>query len=72
MKIKRLNKKLYYSIDDGDLIQIVDFTNYNSSFDVPLTIGAGLTNAGTPQRYFKGTLSNISVKFEKWYNYIVS
>ena len=62
IKIVRKNKILYYSVDDGNLIPIVDFNNFTSTFDYPLTIGAGLDENKNPRRYFKGTLSNISIK----------
>lgn len=32
------------------------------AFDSPLTFGCSLTASGTPQRYFTGTLKNMSVK----------
>ena len=60
--LKRENNKLYYSVDGGDLIETVDYSNYSENFDIPVTIGASLTSTGTPQRYFNGTLSNISIK----------
>ena len=62
VKISRKNKILYYSINGGDPIQTVNFSNYTGIFDYPLTIGAGLDENKNPRRYFKGTLSNISIK----------
>ena len=64
IKIVRENNILYYSVDGGDPIQTVNFSNFNGSFDYPLTIGAGLDETKNPRRYFKGTLSNISIKLK--------
>ena len=59
--IKRLNKILYVSINNGEEKQIVDFTTFPNPIYVPLTIGASLNGSLKPQRYFTGTLSNIKV-----------
>lgn len=79
VKIKRINKKLYYSYNDGDYYEIQNYTNFTQYFNVPLTFGASLDENGNPYRYFNGTLSNIKVKlldnnetilaFKKKYNY---
>ena len=63
IKIKRVSKKFYYSIDDANFVEFIDFTNIAWKFDVPLTFGASLDGSRNPQRYFKGMLCNISVKF---------
>lgn len=62
IKIYRQNKKLYYSVDGGTPVQTVDYTNFDSTFNYPVTIGAGLDVNKKPRRYFSGTLSNISIK----------
>ena len=62
VKISRINKKMYLSIDDGTPKQVYDFTNFNQFHDVPLTIGASLDSNREPWRYFKGTLSDICIK----------
>ena len=36
-------------------------TRLLKTFDVPLTFGSSLNAKGNPQRYFKGTLRNMSV-----------
>ena len=62
VKISRIDSKMYLSINGGPDNQVYDYTNFNSFFDVPLTIGASLDSNGNPFRFFKGTLSNICVK----------
>lgn len=62
IKITRINNVLYYSIDGAAPVSTVNYTNYTGSFDYPVTIGAGLDDNKIPRRYFRGTLSNISVK----------
>ena len=64
VKISRVNKTMYLSINNGEEKQVYDFTNFTNYHNVPLTIGAALKN-GTPIRLFKGTLSNIVVKVEE-------
>ena len=59
------SRQVFISIDDGAEKMAYDFTNFNSFFDVPITIGGSLNNEGVtnkPFRGFKGTLSNIVVK----------
>ena len=62
--IERKNKILYYTIDNGNSVSIIDFNNLLNIFDYPLTFGVSLNASKTPQRYFKGTLSNIVVELE--------
>ena len=61
--LRRVDNVLYYQFDDGELVTLLDFTGMTTTFDVPLTIGASLNGSGRPFRYFKGTLSNLYVKF---------
>ena len=61
--IKKENGIVYYSYDNGPFIQINDFTSFNAYFDYTATFGAGLNPDGiTYRRYFKGTLSDMSVE----------
>ena len=62
VKIERINKKMYLTINGGTQKQVYDYTNFSNFFDVPLTIGSSLDSTGQPFRYFKGTLSDIVVK----------
>jgi len=59
----RINNKLYYSIDDDYFIEVLDFTNFDNYFDVPLTIGASLDSELKPFRYFAGTISDFKAQY---------
>ena len=61
VSIKRTNHILYLSFNDGTYEQVLDMTQLLKTFDVPLTFGSSLNAKGNPQRYFKGTLRNMSV-----------
>ena len=61
VSIKRTNHILYISFNDGDYEQVLNMTQLVKTFDVPLTFGSSLNSSGRPQRYFKGTLRNMSV-----------
>ncbi len=61
VSIKRTNHILYISFNDEAYEQILDMTQLLKTFDVPLTFGSSLNAKGNPQRYFKGTLRNMSV-----------
>lgn len=63
VRIIRIGDKLYYSFDGGDFILINDYTGFTDTFDLPVTFGAALGPDNKPFRYFKGKLSNMSVKF---------
>lgn len=58
--IKRENGVLFMSVNGGQFERLQDTSN-TPSFEVPLTIGASLNNNSQPFRYFKGTVSNISL-----------
>lgn len=62
VSIKRTNHILYVSFNDAAYEQILDMTQLLKTFDVPLTFGSSLKGDGSPQRYFKGTLRNMSVQ----------
>ena len=63
VKFLRIDKKLYYSFNDNDFIFWLDYKNFKLYFETPVTFGASLNGSGTPQRYFKGILSNMLVEF---------
>ena len=63
--IKRVNDILYINIDNGGDTQILDYSTFENVFYYPLTLGAGLDKDFKPWRYFKGTLSDISVTLEQ-------
>ena len=62
VKIVRKDKKLYYSVNDSELQQVYDFTDFSKQFDLPVWFGASANSAGSPYRYTKCTLSNIYIK----------
>ncbi len=64
VNIKRTNGVIYLKINDGNFEQILDMSSLDKTFHIPVTIGASLKSNGTPQRQFKGTLSNISVEIK--------
>ena len=59
--IKRTNNILYINIDNGGDTQIIDYSSLKQTHNYPLTIGVGLDKNFNKWRYFKGTLSDISV-----------
>lgn len=61
--IIRINNMLYYQIDDGDFLSVLDYTGFTNYFDVPLTIGASLDGNGKPQRYFKGIITDFIAQY---------
>ncbi|MCR5185610.1 MAG: InlB B-repeat-containing protein [Clostridia bacterium] len=63
VSIKRVNGILYVNINDTVDTQFLDMTTLTTPFDSPLVFGASLNRHGNPQRYFKGTLSNMDIKF---------
>ena len=63
VEFARISNIIYLRINDGEYMKMQDFTNFTDYFDVPLTFGAGINSSGSPFRYFKGTLSNMSLKF---------
>lgn len=60
--LKRRNGILYENFNDGEDEQLLDMTSLSTPFDAPVTFGCSLNGSGNPQRYFKGTLKNMSVK----------
>ena len=60
--IKKEDGIIYYKYDNGNFIQINDFTNFSAYFDNTATFGAGKNNKGIVYRFFKGTLSDMSVE----------
>lgn len=60
VSIKKVEKILYISFNDGDNEKILDMSQLRA-FDIPLTFGASLDGSGNPFRYFTGTLSDIRI-----------
>ena len=61
IKIVRINGVIYYSLDNGGFTKCGDYTNFANYFNDTVTFGASLSS-GTPQNFFKGTLSNMLIK----------
>ena len=59
--IKRIDGKLYGSLDGSELREVVDLTGMTNTFNVPLTFGSNINGRGAPDRFFKGILENINV-----------
>jgi len=60
--LKRRSGILYVSFNDGEDEQLLDMTSLDKTFDIPVTFGCSLNNKGAPQRYFKGTIRDMSIK----------
>ena len=61
-KIIRSNKTICYSINNGNLIYALDYSDFDEPFDVPVTFGGSIDSSGNPFRYIKGTISNMSIQ----------
>ena len=63
MVLRRVKGILSYSVDGGQhFIDYADFNGFSNYFNYPATFGAGLDNTMNPFRYYKGSLSNMSIK----------
>ena len=70
--MKRESGVLFYSIDGGEtFIQYNDFSNFNRYFNIPATFGGEYRTNLTPYRYFKGTLTNMTVELIEPKSYTV-
>ena len=61
-KIVRINGKIRYSIDGGELIDLDDFTGFNNYFDQVAVFGASLTSDNAVQRKFNGVIKNMYIR----------
>ena len=61
-------KAIYYAINDGDLIELNDLSQFNPSFNLNVWFGAAPANADATsvQRYLNGTLSNMYIKLGEY------
>ena len=71
IKIKRENGVISYSINGGNYVTFNDISSFNQYFDIKATFGAEYGTNGAPYRYFKGTLSDMSVQLFDLDSYIV-
>lgn len=60
--IKRINKIVYYSLDDGEDIYLQDMTDFNQQFSVSTYFCAGDNGSGGTQRFLKGTIDDYYIK----------
>jgi len=61
-KFIKKNNILYYTINDGDMVELLNYEGFTNYFDTPITFGASIDAEGNPYRHFNGILSNIIVK----------
>lgn len=65
VKIFRENKKIYYSIDNGEKKLLnVNYANYTERFNTTATFGASVQRNETVYRHINATLSNMYIKLE--------
>lgn len=62
VKIIRTDNVIYYSINEQELIQLQDMTNFNQQFDTTAWFGAAPDENGNAMRHLKATLSHMYVK----------
>ena len=60
--IKKESGKIYYSYDNGTFTEINDFSNFNTYFNTSASFCAGVNAQGNRYRFFKGTISNMSIR----------
>ena len=60
--IIRLNDKIYYALDNATPVEVMDYTGFNSPFDVPVAFGADLIYSGV-RSYGRVKLSNMIISF---------
>ncbi|MBR4261445.1 MAG: InlB B-repeat-containing protein [Clostridia bacterium] len=65
VRIVRKSKKVYYSINDGELVKLIDFAEEPSRFNTPVTFGAAYDSSNIPIRYFVGKLKNFYILLEE-------
>ena len=60
--IYRINKIVYYSVNDGDMVLVQNMKDFNQYFETPVYFCAGDDGNGGAQRFLKGTISNYYVR----------
>lgn len=60
VKISRIDKKLYFSLNGAAPTMILNMEEFSTPFNVPVTFGSSMKN-GSPFRYAKCTLKNMRV-----------
>ena len=69
--IKKVKGKVYYSYNGGNDVQINNFSSFNTYFNNTATFCAGTNAQGAKYRFFKGTLSGMSVELIDNESYII-
>ena len=57
--------EVYYSINDGELVKLIDFAGETSRFDTPVTFGATYDSSNIPIRYLVGKMKNFYILLEE-------
>ena len=63
IKYLRIDNILYYSFDNANWTEMLDFSGFDLQFNIPTTFCASYDANSNPQRYFKGTISDILLTF---------
>ena len=66
IKVFRISGVIYYSVNNGGLIQVQDMNNFNQQFDLTAWFGAAPDENGNIIRGLVGTLSNMYLKIEEY------
>lgn len=62
VKVFRINKVIYYVINNGVMTRLQDMSNFNQQFDTTTWFGAASDQNGNQMRNLNGTLSNMYIK----------
>ena len=62
IKIVRMNRKIYYSVNGAGLTLLHDNTSYTTPFNLSVVFGSSIDGSGQPFRHVKCTMSNFYVK----------
>lgn len=62
LRLIRKNKRICYSLNNGNYKFLYSFENFTNHFEVPVTFGASLNKNGVVFRNIYGTLSNMYIK----------
>ena len=65
--LKRINRVLYYSVDDGEFVELHNISSRNKPFDLTAWFGAspGKKPTDANRRYLVGTLSHMYIRLQK-------
>ena len=67
VRIVRIDKVVYYSINDGELTLLQDMSNFNQQHDIPVYFCAADDGNGGVQRLAKAKISNYYIKAGDYY-----